>query len=253
MRRGLVAICLTLVMGLIGSARADEFERFHPDQLYRRLGAESWQAGDHATAVRYFERAARFADKPSQLALALAHWEGEGIAVNRPLAYVYADVAAERGYPDFLRVRERMWEQLTDEERARAERLGPTIVAELGDRVAKRRLEGKLRQGLSRKTGSRAGSSVSSVGTSAVDDAAKATMIAAMGSGLNNTLPFEDKRQANNRMMLLSRIMTEVGARNSANYYSNANWRPADYWRAQDAQWSELDGVVEILPLQKAD
>ena len=232
------------------SVRADEYERFHPDQLYRRLGAEAYETGRHAEAVDFFKRAARFADKPSQLALALAHWQGEGVAVNRPLAYVYADISAERGYPDFVVARERYWEAMTPEEQAEAKRIGPAIHAEIGDHVAKKRLEGKLKLGLSRKTGTRTGSSVSSVGTSAVDSNARAQMTAALSSAMNN-VQLDRKLEANYKMQLLARIMREVGARNAVNYYSDANWRPKAYWAAQDAQWAELEGIVEVEPLRK--
>lgn len=245
----LAALAAMLVAAPI--VRADEFERFHPDQMYRRLGAEAWETGRRAEAVTYFKRAARYADKPSQLALAIAHWEGEGVAVNRPLAYVYADISAERGYPDFVVARERYWAAMTAEEQAEAKRIGPAIHAELGDHVAKKRLEGKLKLGLSRKTGTRTGSSVSSVGTSAVDSNARAQMTAALSSALNNVRPGAAALEAGYKMQLLARIMREVGARNAVNYYSDANWRPRAYWAAQDAQWSELEGVVEVEPLRK--
>lgn len=248
--------CRRLLLALMlatGVAAADEFDHYHPDQKYRRLGAQAWERDRHADAVRYFERAARYADKPSQLALAFAHWQGDGVAANRPLAYVWADVAAERGYPDFVGVRERFWAELTPSEQAEATALGPAIAAEYGDRVAKRRLEGKLRQGYSRKTGSRTGSGVSAVGTSAIDASARALMTAAMASALNNIHPGNPALEARNKMQLLANIMTAVGARHSTAYYADMNWKPADYWRAQDAQWSELDGVVEIGPLQSGD
>src|SRR5687767_7064117 len=76
-----------------------EYDRYHPDTHYRRLGFTSYAAGNHYEAVSYLTRAARYADKPSQLALALMYWEGDGVDADRARAYAWADVAAERGYP----------------------------------------------------------------------------------------------------------------------------------------------------------
>jgi hypothetical protein len=92
---------------------------------------------------------------------------------------------------------------------------------------------------------------VSPMGTAALDSSARALMTAAMSSALNNTIPDNPQLEAQYKMQLLTNIMTEIGARHAVNYYSDANWRPDAYWRAQDAQWKQLDGVVEVAPLRK--
>ncbi len=59
-----------------------------------------------------FLRAARYADKPSQAMIAQMLWNGDGVPVDRVMAYVWADLAAERGYPAFIATREKFWSEL---------------------------------------------------------------------------------------------------------------------------------------------
>src|SRR5688500_17327614 len=96
---------------MLGSfaAFADEYDRYHPDQWMRRLAWTEYEAGKPEAAIPLFKKAARYADKPSQLALAMMYWNGDGVAADRVMGYVWADVASERGYPDFVAVRERYW------------------------------------------------------------------------------------------------------------------------------------------------
>lgn len=244
-------VCLALVVPAL--AAADEFDRYHPDQHFRRLAFESFERGKKAEAVPLFLKSARYADKASQLALAMIHWQGDGVAQDRARGYAWADLAAERGYPDFVAIRERYWAELTPEEQQRAQRDGAALADEYGDAKAKKRLELLMKQGLSRKTGTRTGSGVASVASVQVDASARATMIAAMfSSGLNNSGPgIDPKQQATNQMNLLTSVVAEVGARPSANYYSDANWRPKQYWAYQDAMWNELDGIVEVKAIKR--
>jgi TPR repeat protein len=230
-----------------------EYDRYHPDTHYRRLGFTSYSSGNHYEAVSYLTRAARYADKPSQLALALMYWEGDGVDRDRARAYAWADVAAERGYPDFLAVRERYWSEMTPEEQAEARRIGAEIAAEYGDAVAQKRLNGLLRQGLSRKTGSRAGSSTASLAAAQIDGSARASMLAAMaGTALMNIdQNASPALTAKRQMKLLEQILSDIDTRPSPNYYSDANWRPKQYWAYQDALWNEMIGIVEVRPLKR--
>ena len=250
LRAALVGLALLLVpLATI----AAEYDRFHPDTHYRRLGFKSYSAGNAYEAVTYLTRAARYADKPSQLALALMYWEGDGVDRDRARAYAWADVAAERGYPDFLAVRERYWSEMTPEEQAEARKVGAEVLAEYGDEVAKKRLNGLLRQGLSRKTGSRAGSNTGTLAAAQVDSSARASMLAAMaGTALMNVdLNANPALVAKRQMKLLEQILSDIDARPSPNYYSDANWRPKQYWAYQDALWNEMIGIVEVRPLKR--
>lgn len=129
----------------------------HPDQRFRLLGMEARKHGRYEAARRHFRQAAHYADKLSQGALAEMYWEGEGGEINRVLAYIWMDLAAERGAPSLLAHRERYWAQMTAEERVMAVAQGPAIYAEYGDGVAKPRLERILSVARRRVTGSRVG------------------------------------------------------------------------------------------------
>lgn len=128
-----------------------------PNELFRLAGLKAYVRRDYADAREKFEAAALHADKYSQHVLSLMHWHGVGAPADRVQAYVWADVAAERGTRTLLLVRERMWSQLSAEERARAQALGEDVYARYGDDVAKPKAEGAMRLFASRMTGSRVG------------------------------------------------------------------------------------------------
>ena len=133
------------------------FLHYHPDLRHRRDGFLALERGAHDFAERYFRKAARFSDKPSQAMLAEMYWRGEGVAQDRPLAYVWMDLAAERGYPNFIAFREHYWAALSEAERTRVGEIGPAVYAEYGDAAAKPRMEHMLRKGRMDFTGSRVG------------------------------------------------------------------------------------------------
>ncbi|HEY9144401.1 MAG TPA: hypothetical protein VIM90_10240 [Arenimonas sp.] len=130
----------------------------HPDLRYRLSGLENFRKGHYDEAMIHFRRAARHSDKPSQGMIGEMYWEGTGVAQDKALGYVWMDLAAERGYPLMLAKRERYWNELDAEGRARALEVGPGLYAEFGDEVAKKRLERELRFAKRNTTGSRVGS-----------------------------------------------------------------------------------------------
>lgn len=136
----------------------EAFLHGHPDVRWRVEGSRQLHRGDTAAAMESFTRAARFADKPSQAAIAELLWEGTGTARNRPLAYAWMDLAAERGYPPLLAEREAMWAALDAGQQDRAIEVGRGLYAEYGDEVARPRMAEALRIGLRRSlAGSRTG------------------------------------------------------------------------------------------------
>ena len=116
------------------------FMQGHPDLSWRLRGREAYAAGDYARARDHFERAARFADKPSQAMLGEMHWNGVGGPRDRELGYAWMDLAAERLYEDFYRLRERYWSRLGPAERERAVRRGQELLRRYGDDRTKPRL-----------------------------------------------------------------------------------------------------------------
>jgi len=129
----------------------------HPDLRLRMLALERRAAGKLEDAFRLFQRAALYADKPSQAMVAEMLWNGSGTEPDRALAYAWMDLAAERGYRGFLLLRERYWRDLNDAERERAIREGQAIYARYGDDAAEPRLAAVLRREKRRATGSRTG------------------------------------------------------------------------------------------------
>ena len=129
----------------------------HPDIKFRNRGFAAQERGEIADAHAAFERAARFADKPSQAVIAEMLWKGEGVAQDRAKAYAWMDLAAERGYRSMLVQREAYWKALTPAEQVEAVAFGEGLYAEYGDAVAQPRLEAKLRQGRKKSAGSRTG------------------------------------------------------------------------------------------------
>jgi hypothetical protein len=128
-----------------------------PNERYRIEAARSAANGRWIDAARYFRLAARYADKYSQHRLSMLYWHGVGVERDRVEAYVWADLAAERGYPQFLAIREKMWAALTLAEQAAVPARGDAVYAEFGDPVAKRRVNDVLGHAKRKITGSRTG------------------------------------------------------------------------------------------------
>lgn len=105
-------------------------------RLYGHVAAAERRWPD---AANDFRIAASYADKYSQHRLSLLYWHGVGVEKDRVQAYLWADLAAERGYTEFLAVRERMWRQLDEAERAAAVERGPALYEHYGDPAAKQR------------------------------------------------------------------------------------------------------------------
>lgn len=191
------------------------FLSYHPDLRFRLLGLGEYRKGNYAEAMVHFRRAARYADKPSQGMIAEMLWKGQGTAVDRPAAYVWMDLAAERAYKMMLVQREKYWADLTEAERARALEIGDALHAEYSDSAARPRLDQKLRQGKRRVTGSRTG----------------------FVGNLKISIPGPN------------------GSRSidGSTFFDEQYWNTNLYLRMQDSDWKEFgEGTVEIGELQSA-
>ena len=135
----------------------ERFAQFHPDVQHRKKALWEIEQGQVQPAIDELKRAARYADKPSQALLAELYWNGDQVARDRAQAYVWMDLAAERGYSLFLAKREAFWSAMDGEQRQRALAIGQQMYAEYGDAVAKQRMVDLLRTGRHAVTGSRVG------------------------------------------------------------------------------------------------
>ncbi|RDZ26444.1 sel1 repeat family protein [Lysobacter silvisoli] len=133
------------------------FLTHHPDLRYRLLGIEAYKDKKLEKAMKFFVRAGYYSDKASQGMVGEMLWNGEGAPKDRALAYVWMDLAAERGYRGFLLLREKYWREMSEDERARALAEGPALYAVNGDAAARERLNRELRRGRRQTTGSRTG------------------------------------------------------------------------------------------------
>lgn len=129
----------------------------HPNERFRLYGQKAAATRNWRDAARNFRIAARYADKYSQHRLSLMYWHGVGVAEDRVEAYLWADIAAERGYPQFLAIREKMWAGLTPAQQAAVAERGPARYAEFGDPAAKKRFADALGHGRMNVTGSHTG------------------------------------------------------------------------------------------------
>lgn len=190
------------------------FMSAHPDLRWRTEGLAALEEDRAGDALGYFKRASRYADKPSQAMVAEMLWTGTGTPMDRPLAYAWMDVAAERAYIPFLAKREQYWSALSEAERKEALAVGAAIYDEYNDSVAKERLERLLRRAKRNVTGSRTGF----VGNLQV-------MVPGPG-GI---------------------MLTIDGSR----YYDEQYWEPEHYWAWQDSMWKDPPtGTVSVKPLE---
>ncbi len=190
--------------GFDDAVRTSEAYRFtHADERWRGAGEEAYAKRNLRSAWEFFQRAARYADKPSQAMVAAMLWDGDGVPRDRALAYAWADLAAERGYPRFVATREKYWNALDASERARAIEVGQAVYDEYGDTVAKPRLAQELiRERRDHTTGSRLGNSGPATIKIFDQDTGKVINIPGM-------------------------------------IYGDARfWDPAEHWKAVDATWS---------------
>jgi TPR repeat protein len=188
-----------------------------PNELYRLYGSEAAGKGQWHDALRNFTKAAHYADKYSQHRISLMYWHGAGVARDPALAYAWADLAAERAYPGFLVLREKIWMSLSPAEKDRALSEGEALYAKYGDKVAKRRLAAAILRQNTQITGSRTG-------------------------------------QITSKVQVRSPPAGAADLWDNASYEMNsmyASWRldPERYWAVEDAIWK--DGAVEIGPAEK--
>lgn len=193
------------------------FLQAHPDLYWRDLGQLSWRRGKPAQALMRFQRASLYADKFSQSMVARMYQEGVGTETDLVLAYIWMDLASERGYRDLLVERERYWQRLDPAQRRRVLAEGPALYAQYGDTVAKSRMETVLRVARNSMTGSRTGF---------------------VNPGLRMELG--EGPEAN-------RMIT------GDDYYRDAFWEPDSYWCLQDQIWQNAPPTpsVEIGTLRQ--
>lgn len=204
--------------------------RGHPNEESRLNGLKAYQGGHHAEAIEHFERAASYADKHSQHYLSLIYWHGQGVAPDRVRAYIWSDLAAERGSRKLLAIREKMWAELTPGQQQQVAAQGADFYARYGDETTKPRAETEIRRFARGMTGSRVGYRNQRIDI---------TQGGPINGSFGNATP---------GMLAASAIV--VGSTNGDQLYAEDRTKLSEYWRAQDA---ELDsGRVDVGPVTPA-
>jgi len=221
-------------------ASAITYASAHPDLYFRSVALEADARGDSHAALAAFVRSARYADKVSQLAIAAMHFSGDGVARDRALAYAWADLAAERGYPDFVAVREHIWAALDESERRDAVERGRALYAAFGDAVAKPRLERLLVRGRLSMTGTRTGYQGGSLETADFSNRERL-----------GTAAYFDGPQPRPTGVAVDTDRPLAAFMPGSEYWAPRNWRPREYWAAQDARYGR-GGTVTVEALLPA-
>lgn len=198
----------------------------HIDLWNRDRGIARYKRGEKTHALFLFKQAARYDDKPAQAMIASMYWSGDGVAVNRPLAYAWMDLAADRGYPKLLEQRELYWSQLSASERRQALAVGKTVYAEYGDAKAGRRIAHALRLFKLKATGSHLGfANDQEITTNAVEGRSTQKSVVYMGQRID-----------------------------ASKFYGPSLTSPAAYEKLKNMAWeapNNYPGTVTVEPLQQ--
>jgi hypothetical protein len=186
----------------------------HPSELFRIYAAEAAAGGNWTDAVRLFAIAASYADKYSQHRLSLLYWNGVGVQPDHALGYVWADLAAERGYQQFLAIREKMWAQLSADEQKRVAEIGQEYYNKYGDPTAKKRFATELGKAKRQTTGSHTGF----VGNLA---------IISPGAGMD--------------------MFNSIGGVDLSQLYEKSRWDAQTYWKVEDIVWNKGNVTVGAM------
>lgn len=192
----------------------------HPNERFRLYAQKAAATENWRDAAKAFRIAARYADKYSQHRLSMMHWYGVGVAADRVEAYVWSDLAAERGYPQFLAIRERLWQELTPEQQAAVAQRGVARYAEFGDPAAKKRFQTALAQGRRQLTGSR--------------------------TGFNGGVGFISPERLRNKS--LPNLNDDILA---AKIHSPSRTDPKRYWQQEDRAWK--NGMVNVGEIENVE
>lgn len=198
----------------------------HPNEEWRLQGLKRYVNRQYAAAAEYFERAAGYADKYSQHYLSLMYWHGVGVPADPVQAYIWADLAAERGNRSLLLLREKMWAELTTGQQREAVQQGGPFYARYGDEVAKPRAETEIRRFARGMTGSRVGFNNSQIDIE-------------LGGPIHGSF-------GNATPAMFAASAAANGTSTELQFYADDRIKTDEYWQAQDRL---LGGKVEVGPL----
>lgn len=119
-------------------------------------GARHYLGGNDRMALHYFTESARWGNKVSQFMLGSMYLNGRAGKPDRPRAWAWIELAAERGYRQMISAGEQIWREMSEAEREAAQRIHrDELLPEFGDADALPRTERHMRQRHRQATGSR--------------------------------------------------------------------------------------------------
>ena len=198
----------------------------HPDLFGQFAGMQRLFAGDYQGAMKYFRIGSRYADKMSQLSIAMMYLNGRGVSKDVASACAWITLAAERGYPSYVNARDQICAALAPAQRVRSASMLASLQAEFGDAVAKPRMKLALISARNSLTGSHLGH----------DSGVKVV-------GLNANNPTSC---GGNRLVLGG---VEI-PREGCGRYDSSLMNADQYFAARDAQWF---GTVTVGKMIKVD
>jgi hypothetical protein len=184
---------------------------FHPDLYGLTQGMHEYARQHYAAALKLYEVGALHADKLSQLCIGLMHLNGEGTEKDPVAAYAWIDIAAERGYPQFVATRDDVAKTLTADQLDQAKRLRTKLGERYGDAVAKPRMALQLKLGMMNFTGSRTG----------------------FDSGVTQI----SEVPCGPALVIGGRAVPQIGCGGMNDFLAKDNWKPELYFAARDREW----------------
>lgn len=184
---------------------------FHPDLYGLTQGMQDYARRQYGAALKHFEFGALYADKLSQLCIGLMQLNGEGGQKDLVSAYAWIDLAAERGYPDFVATRDEVAKTMTTDQLDQARQLRAKLGERYGDGVAKPRIALQLRQRIMSITGSHTGFD---------------SGVMQIAQGLCGPA-----------LVVGGRVVSQIGSGGANDFLAKENWKPDLYFAARDREW----------------
>lgn len=202
---------------------------FHPDLYGMTQGMQDYAAHRYGSALKHFEYGALYADKLSQLCLGLMYLNGDGTKKDPATALAWLELAAERGYPQFVATRDEVASTLNVLQLERAKKVHENLARRYGDAVAKHRMAVQLHQGMMNITGSHTGFDSGVVQISRV--------------------------RCGPALIIGGREVPQIGCGGMNDFLAKDNWDPEQYFAARDREWMPLVRVGPLTDVgaEKAD
>ena len=140
-----------------GGGLHEEEARFLPGLYYFHKGCEYYQRREFDSAMQSWEIAAGWAMKDAQYDLGIAHFRGQGVAVDRPRGIAWLALAAERKDDAFETSLAAARDEASPEEHRRANEIFRDLSKQYSDAAALPRAQNHFRSEVDQITGSRVG------------------------------------------------------------------------------------------------